>query len=82
MAAASPRNYAYVAAYGKPRHLQSEGEIQIDAGVNLFLHEGVFTCKTIASLVTPLANGETVSFPEELQGSTYGYHWRGTAARM
>ena len=74
--------YFYVALYGKPRHPQSEGDLQFDAGVNLFLYEGPFTTETVASIVTPLANGEAVSFPEELRGLTHGYHWRGTAARI
>ena len=74
--------YASVAIYGKPRHLQSEGLLQVDAGINLFLYEGPFTVETLAGIVTPLANGEPVAFPEDLRGYTHGYHWRGTAARI
>ena len=81
MAAAS-YSYAYVPSYGKPRHLQSEGRLQIDAGINLFMYEGFFTTEAIASIVTPLAEGATVMFPEELQGRVKGYHWRGAVAVM
>ena len=75
-------NYAYVATYGKPRQLQSEGVIQFDAGVNVFLYEGNFDIKILASIVTPLANGELVAFPKLDEAPLESMHWRGTAARV
>ena len=79
MAAAT--SYAYVARYDKPRHLQSNGVVQIDAGVTLIMYEGIFDIEDLAAIVTPLAKGEMVALPSG-GAPIYSIHWRGTAARV
>ena len=79
MAAAT--SYASVARYDKPRHLQSNGVLQVDAGVTLIMYEGNFDIASLASIVTPLAKGEMVAFPSG-GAPILSKYWRGTAARV